>query len=129
MTVPSSRCHYLAVDVTGDRQAQWLRGVLDLVVLAVLRDEGEAYGYVLLQSLAATGLPDLKGGTLYPVLNRLEKDGLVASTWRAGESGPARKYFRVTADGARTLAAGAEGWARFGATIDAILAPGTRRSR
>ncbi|WP_409483748.1 PadR family transcriptional regulator [Arsenicicoccus dermatophilus] len=112
-----------------ERQAQWLRGVLDLAVLAVLDREGEAYGYSLLQALDRAGLPDLKGGTIYPLLSRLERDGLVASSWRAGESGPARKYFTVTADGRRALGAGIAGWTDFTETITAILSSGARRSR
>jgi len=98
-------------------------------VLAVLAREGEAYGYVLLQALDEAGLPDLKGGTIYPLLNRLEKDGLVTSTWRAGESGPARTYFAVTDAGRRTLESGAHGWSRFAERITTILSPGAGRSR
>lgn len=117
------------MDTTNERQAQWLRGVLDLAVLAVLRREGEAYGYVLLQALADAGLPDLKGGTIYPLLSRLERDGLVESTWRAGESGPPRKYFTITPAGVAALTDGATGWDQFTETIAAILSAEGRRAR
>lgn len=105
-----------------ERQAQWLRGVLDLAVLATLDRDGTAYGYVLLQALDRAGIPDLKGGTLYPLLGRLEADALVTSEWRTGQSGPARKYFTITPAGRGVLAEGAAGWREFAARIAAILA-------
>lgn len=104
-----------------DRQTQWLRGVLDLAVLATLESAGTSYGYALIQSLTAAGLPDLKGGTIYPLLARLELDGMVASEWRAGDGGPGRKYFAITAAGGEALASGASGWAEFSARVSSIL--------
>lgn len=114
------------MELSGERQAQWLRGVLDLAVLAVLQ-RGETYGYALLQSLAEAGLEGVKGGTVYPLLNRLERDGLVVSTWRTGENGPARKYFAITDQGAAVLDAGTAGWSHFSTMIGEILSPGARR--
>ena len=104
-----------------DRQTQWLRGVLDLAVLATLASAGTSYGYALILSLTQAGISDLKGGTIYPLLARLEQDGLVASEWRAGDGGPFRKYFTITAAGRATLAHGSAGWAEFAAGIGSIL--------
>jgi hypothetical protein len=64
--------------MAADRRASWLKGVLDLLVLAGLT-EGESYGYEIAKTLAGSGLGQIKGGTLYPVLNRLEEAGLVAA--------------------------------------------------
>ncbi len=111
---------------TAERQAQWLRGVLDLAALATLARQGTTYGYVLLQSLVQAGLDDLKGGTLYPLLSRLEKDGLVGSQWQAGEGGPPRKYFTLTPAGQAVLNQGTGGWREFAATITQILGDAPR---
>jgi len=104
-----------------DRQTQWLRGVLDLAVLATLQSAGTSYGYALIQSLTQAGIPDLKGGTIYPLLARLEQDGLVSSEWRAGDGGPGRKYFAITTTGRGVLARSAAGWADFSSRIGSIL--------
>lgn len=86
-----------------DRRGQWLRGVLDICVLALLADR-ESYGYQLAQALDASGVGPIQGGTLYPVLLRLQKTGLVTAQWREGSAGPARKYYRLTDDGTRRSA-------------------------
>ena len=92
--------------------SEWLRAVLPLCVLAVVAQE-ETYGYAIAQDLQAAGLGAVKGGTLYPVLNRLEQDGLVTSSWREGAGGPGRKFFAVTPRGAAHLAERAGAWSTF----------------
>ena len=75
------------------------RGV---VVLAVLSQMDTArYGYSLIQQLAEQGL-DIEEGTLYPLLRRLEKQGLLESEWEVGESRP-RKYYRISETGREVL--------------------------
>jgi len=111
----------LAARAIADRQTQWLRGVLDLAVLATLQSAGTSYGYLLIQSLTGAGIQDLKGGTIYPLLARLEQEGLVSSEWQAGAGGPGRKYFTITPGGRQTLANGSAGWTDFAARIDLIL--------
>ncbi len=103
-----------------NRRAQWLKGVLDLFVLARLRD-GEAYGYELARSLEDAGFGEIKGGTLYPLLNRLERDGMVNTAWRASEQGPDRKYYRIAGVGEHTLAEASEAWIEFaGAALEML---------
>lgn len=104
-----------------DRQSQWLKGVLDLAVLAVLAREESAYGYTLMASLAELGFDGLKGGTIYPLLGRLEEDGLVRSKWVTGDSGPPRKYFWLTAAGRTELSAGRAGWQQFSTLMSKAL--------
>ncbi len=104
-----------------ERQTQWLRGVLDLAVLATLQSAGTSYGYALIQSLTRDGIPDLKGGTIYPLLARLEQEALVSSEWRAGDGGPGRKYFTITSTGREVLARRVAGWMDFSARIGSIL--------
>lgn len=102
------------------RRSQWLRGVLDLAVLTLLA-ERESYGYELAQSLDEAGLGPIRGGTLYPVLLRLQRAGLVAARWRSGDAGPARKYYRLTAEGERTVRAAAADWHVFAGQVDSLL--------
>lgn len=111
--------HRLGVE---QRDPQWLRGVLPLLVLAVL-DRGECYGYDLSRQLEAAGLGTVKGGTLYPVLARLERDGAVAIRWSEPTSGPARKYYRLTRTGREQLRDGATAWLQFAGHAMAAFQP------
>ncbi|GAA1177826.1 PadR family transcriptional regulator [Ornithinimicrobium humiphilum] len=95
--------------------SEWLRGVLGVCVLRILLD-GPSYGYALTQRLAEAGLGAVKGGTLYPLLGRLEEAGHVEVEWRPGEGGPGRKYFALTAQGRREAAELAARWAAFTTT-------------
>ena len=104
----------------GDRRAQWLRGALDLCVLALLT-HGESYGYELSQTLESTGLGPIQGGTLYPVLLRLERSGQITGRWRGGEAGPARKYYRISRAGSQTLRRATVDWTTFADGVSAIL--------
>lgn len=103
-----------------ERRGQWLRGVLDLCVLALLLRR-ESYGYELAQSLDAAGIGPIQGGTLYPVLLRLQRTGLVAAQWREGAGGPARKYYQITPSGVRTLRRSAADWNAFATGVGGIL--------
>lgn len=112
--------------MTADRRASWLKGVLDLLVLASL-SEGESYGYEIARTLADAGLGQIKGGTLYPVLNRLEEAGLLATEFRAAERGPGRRYYRLTDEGRRTLAEEGGRWLAFHESVRAMLTKGGSR--
>lgn len=104
------------------RDPQWLRGVLPLCILAIL-DEGERYGYDLARRLEQEGLGTVKGGTLYPVLARLERDGALAVRWGESVTGPARKYYALTDAGRRQLAEGGKAWLELTERATALLAP------
>ncbi len=105
----------------------WLRGVLSLCVLAVVA-EGATYGYAVAQRLQGAGLGTIKGGTLYPVLTRLEQEGLLTSSWREGEGGPGRKYFAVTPAGQQALDDRAAAWRVFTDRAALLLDPVTASS-
>ena len=77
---------------------EWMRGALAVCVLHVIAD-GPTYGYAIASALADAGLGTVKGGTLYPLLGRLEEAGLVSVEWRAGEGGPGRKFYALTPAG------------------------------
>lgn len=99
---------------------QLLKGVLGMLVLCVLSDE-ETYGYELVSRLSARGLAGISTGTLYPVLNRLERDGLLGSRLVASTSGPARKYYRATERGVAALSDAIGGWKDLAAAVDSVL--------
>ncbi|GMA18275.1 PadR family transcriptional regulator [Arsenicicoccus piscis] len=96
--------------------SEWLRGVLELAVLRVLAD-GPTYGYAIGVRLDESGFGALKGGTLYPLLSRLEQAGSVAVEWRQGDGGPARKYFALTDSGRATFERTAADWAQFASLV------------
>jgi PadR family transcriptional regulator PadR len=101
------------------RQSQLLRGVLDACLLAVTSEE-PAYGYEMTRRLAQRGLA-VAEGSIYPVLGRLERDGLVSAFTRAGNGGPPRKYYGITDEGRATLAGWVAEWRSARTAIDAVL--------
>lgn len=88
-----------ADDATDKLTLELRRGVLVLAALAALRTEG--YGYELQQRLTGRGL-DIEQGTLYPLLRRLDEQGLLASDWNVEGARP-RKYYRLSPAGRRVL--------------------------
>jgi PadR family transcriptional regulator, regulatory protein PadR len=80
------------------------KGVLELCILRALA-RTERYGYELVRELSAVPGLGLGEGTLYPLLSRLRLAGLVATRLEESSSGPARKYYRLTPAGRRTLRA------------------------
>jgi PadR family transcriptional regulator PadR len=94
-----------------DLYASWLaqlrKGVVELLVLALLRSSGPLHGYAIVQELEERG--DLVAGlsTVYPILKRLETDALVTASWGAGDEAGRRKYYAITDAGARFLVEGA----------------------
>jgi PadR family transcriptional regulator PadR len=104
-----------------------LKGALELCILGVLRHE-PAYGYDLAQTLAESGLGEIKGGTLYPALTRLEEAGHVTTEWRPGPSGPKRKYYAVTESGRTWLGDKAAEWEGFTDAV-ATLTAGHREAK
>jgi len=81
------------------------------LVLAILAD-GDSYGYAIIKRVTELSNGHLRwtDGMLYPVLHRLERQGLVAARWRASENGRKRKYYRITKAGRAQLAAQRERW-------------------
>jgi PadR family transcriptional regulator PadR len=102
------------------RRSQLLRGVLDLCLLAVM-EEGPAYGYEMTKRLRARGLSIVGEGSIYPLLARLEREGLVETYRAASNGGPPRKYYRPSRAGRRALAAGVAEWRTARKALDAVL--------
>ena len=103
-------------------RAETLKGHLDALVLAVLADEPQ-HGYAVIEALRdrSEGAFELAEGTLYPVLHRLEDDGLLSSAW-SDAAGRRRRVYRLTRRGRSALARGREEWSSFARAVDAVLA-------
>ena len=93
------------------------RGSLVLAVLACLRTE--RYGYTLRQALAADGL-EMEESTLYPLLRRLESQGLLDSEWREEEK-RRKRFYRLSPAGTAMLAALTDEWRGLNASLDKLL--------
>jgi PadR family transcriptional regulator PadR len=104
------------------RRTELLRGVLDLCLLAVMED-GPAYGYEMTKRLRARGLSIVGEGSIYPLLGRLEREGLVETYRAASNGGPPRKYYRASSAGQSALAAGVSEWRAARDALDAVLGP------
>ena len=93
------------------------RGVLMLAVLSQLRKS--EYGYALRQALDSKGMP-IEEGTLYPLLRRMEEQGLLKSEWKI-EDGPPRRYYRRSKDGERVYRDLAAQWRSLTGTVEALM--------
>lgn len=108
--------------MTDKFQRDLVRGSLDLMVLSVLAG-GKKYGYLIQKEVreASGARVDLAAGTLYPLLHKLEDDGLVKSSWDTS-TGRERKWYELTAAGKRRLSTQAQEWADYAACIRQLLA-------
>jgi PadR family transcriptional regulator len=97
--------------------AQMRRGTLQYCVLSLLADE-ERYGFDLVRGLAELDGMVTSEGTIYPLLSRLRRDGLVESNWQESPSGPPRRYYRLTNAGRAALDAFRLEWRRFRDAVD-----------
>lgn len=100
--------------------SQMRRGVLQYCVLALLAEE-ERYGFDLVRALGEINGMVTSEGTIYPLLSRLRRDGLVATSWQESPSGPPRRYYRLTAAGRAALEAFVEEWSRFRHAVDHFI--------
>src|SRR5216110_1115951 len=97
--------------------AQMRRGTLQYCVPALLAEE-ERYGFDLVRALGAVDGMVTSEGTIYPLLSRLRRDGLVESTWRESSAGPPRRYYRLTEAGHAALSVFEREWSRFRDAVD-----------
>ena len=95
------------------------RGTLEYCVLALIR-ETPRYAFELIEALGETGMLTTEG-TLYPLLSRLRRDGLVKTEWRESSGGPPRRYYELTHEGRRALTAFRNEWTNFRSAVDGIL--------
>lgn len=100
---------------------QLKKGVLELCVLAVL-SKGDGYAYDIASQLAE-GI-EMGEGTIYPLMRRLQDEGLVATYLAESPSGPPRKYYRLTDTGRASLQSQKSEWTAFSRAVNAILGEG-----
>lgn len=101
-------------DNTGGDNSALKKGTAELLVLAQLEDEAR-HGYEIAQQIAdrAVGAISFRPASLYPVLYRLERRGLIAGRWVEKAGQRRRRYYRLTPEGRRTLAAQRRSWTAF----------------
>lgn len=103
----------------GSSLGQLRRGVADRCVLGLLEGQ-ERYGFDLAKILSRAQL--IAGeGTIYPLLSRLRREGLVEAVWRESAEGPPRRYYALTHAGSAQLAQFRLQWAQFSAAVSAVL--------
>ena len=103
-------------------EARLLQGTLDMLVLKIVALE-PMHGYGIAQRIQQMSRDALqvRQGSLYPALYRMEKRGLLASHWRNNESGHEAKYYTLTKLGRKALVSETEGWKRLVGAIELIL--------
>ncbi len=101
---------------------EFLTGTVSVLILSLLA-ERPRYGYEILQEAERRSASQfqMKEGTLYPALHQMERAGLLAAEWREGDTGRARKYYRLTPKGRREAASKRRQWEAISAAIRTIL--------
>lgn len=105
---------------TTSQVASIRKGVVELAILGLLAN-GPRYGQQLVEELSQQAALALTPGTVYPLVSRLLKDRMIASTWEESPVGPPRKYYRLTAAGTRRLSDLTEAWRQVRSALDVIL--------
>src|SRR5438477_61683 len=106
--------------------SQMRRGMLQYCVLALLAED-ERYGFELVRALGEVDGMVTSEGTIYPLLSRLRRDGLVETTWEESPSGPPRRYYRLTRSGRQALEDFVQEWTRFRDAVDRFVTEGSGR--
>lgn len=110
----------MAAGFPEDRNARLMTAGLDICLLALIA-ERDRYGYELIKSLESEGLRLVKEGSVYPMLRRMEKEGLIESRVAPSTDGPPRKYYRILLRGDELLVAWANGFIEFTDSVRGIL--------
>ena len=108
-----------------ERSSQLLKGVLDMCLLAVIAEE-PSYGYEMARKLEGLGLSLVGEGSIYPLLSRLQRRGLVETFSKESTGGPPRKYYRIAGEGRRQLERWIEEWHRLAGGVAGVLNGGNR---
>ena len=97
----------------------WQRASLPMLILRVLA-AAPRHGYGISQALVSAGLQPIKGAQLYPALVRLEDEGAIIAQWEQGDSGPARKVYKLTPTGRQQLEDFRAQWQMFLQAVQAL---------
>ncbi|MCX2828274.1 PadR family transcriptional regulator [Bacillus pseudomycoides] len=102
---------------------QMLKGILNGCILAIIQ-EGEIYGYELTEKLHSYGFHSFSEGTIYPLLLRMQKEGLVTSVLRESTAGPKRKYYQLSELGEKELNNFKERWTDLKLSVEKVINKG-----
>lgn len=97
-----------------------LKGTLEGCILGIISRK-ETYGYEISEQLSRYGFGTITVGTIYPLLLRLEKNGLVTAVYRESEMGPKRKYYSLTEKGRREFSEFVSGYRELSAAVGSLL--------
>jgi PadR family transcriptional regulator, regulatory protein PadR len=100
--------------------SQMRRGAIEFCVLALLQNT-DMYGFELTKRLAEADSLVTSEGTVYPLLSRIRREGLVETFWEESSQGPPRRYYRLTKDGRLALETFRSQWRTFRDAVDKIL--------
>lgn len=100
--------------------SQMLKGTLEGCILAIISRQ-ETYGYEISQALEHFGFGKIAEGTIYPLLLRLEKNGLILAEYRASELGPKRKYYKLTDAGKAEMDSFIMSYSELKTAVDGLL--------
>lgn len=101
-------------------RSQLNKGTLEGCILKIISRQ-PSYGYAIAAALRQAGFADVNEGTLYPLLLRLERKGLLRAEYRASPSGPSRKYYSLTGGGTQYLTEFEQAWRLTASAVEAIL--------
>jgi PadR family transcriptional regulator PadR len=107
-----------------ERSTQLLKGVLDMCLLALIAEE-PSYGYEMVAKLERRGLELVSEGSIYPLLSRLQKRGLIEGYFVESAGGPPRKYYRIAPHGEEQLGEWTDEWRRLSKGVGAVLNGGS----
>lgn len=108
------------MEVTAQWLAQLRKGIVELLVLRLLSLKGELHGYAIVKELHSLGRLIAGESTVYPVLKRLESEGLLTSRWVEAGTGPPRKYYAISEGGSAFLVEAGIEWDAVVASMDAL---------
>ncbi len=101
-------------------KAQLLKGVLEGCILRII-ERDETYGYEIVEQLQKYGFTDVKEGTLYPLLLRLEKKKLIEAVFKPSPLGPKRKYYHLTDEGRKYVEGFYQNWLEVATSVQNVF--------
>lgn len=101
-------------------KSQLMKGTLEGCILKII-EQSETYGYEIVTQLQENGFAEVKEGTLYPLLLRLEKKKLITATYKPSPLGPSRKYYTLTPDGIQYLQSFLTSWKEVSESVRNIF--------
>ena len=109
----------MSLDSLSKISAQMRKGILEFLILSII-SKGEAYASDILETLKKNKLIVVEG-TLYPLLSRLKKEGLISYYWVESTSGPPRKYYKLTTQGQEILNVMKSVWTELDSAVNNII--------